>query len=290
MAAPTYQLHHLCIFERHPREAMWNWLRWYHAIPAYYWEGIADLHHTGEGGVDYTFLACGAPFQMQLEAPPYQFEYERNWFAQHGSGINHVCWIVPNAYDTVEHLQSNGAAVAMEYEEFGGTYNGFVAIDPEGRWVEIMEYVNDFKTPDVEFRPVGHVGLQTLGAVQLCRDLDGQVEWYQDVLGLRTVLDARSDNDGLVYLADPAYPGRRCVNVLATPGTDAEQAMMDEHGPVISSILYEAADVDQAWADAVAAGFGAISAPAPDDRIGVRTGYLREPSGNIVQVREPLAA
>ncbi len=290
MAAPTYQLHHLCIFERHPRESMWNWLRWYHAIPAYYWEGIADLHHTGEGGVDYTFLACGAPFQMQLEAPPYQFEYERNWFAQHGSGINHVCWIVPNAYDTVEHLQSNGAAVAMEYEEFGGTYNGFVAIDPEGRWVEIMEYVNDFKTPDVEFRPVGHVGLQTLGAVQLCRDLDSQVEWYQDVLGLRTVLDARSDNDGLVYLADPAYPARRCVNVLATPGTDAEQAMMAEHGPVISSILYEAADVDQAWADAVAAGFGAISAPAPDDRIGVRTGYLREPSGNIVQVREPLAA
>ncbi|MYJ83498.1 MAG: hypothetical protein F4033_04790, partial [Acidimicrobiaceae bacterium] len=59
MTVPTYQLHHLCIFEKQPRDAMWNWLRWYHAIPAYYWEGIPDLHHTGEGGVDYTFLACG---------------------------------------------------------------------------------------------------------------------------------------------------------------------------------------------------------------------------------------
>ena len=163
MSAPQYQLHHLCIYEKHPRDAMWNWLRWYHAIPAYYWEGYADMHHTGEGGVDYTFLACGAPFQMQLEAPPYQFEYERKWFAEHDSGINHICWIVPNALDTVDHLESNGATVAMPYEEFGGTYNGFVAIDTEGRWVEIMEYVGGFKTPDVEFYPVGHVGLQTLG-------------------------------------------------------------------------------------------------------------------------------
>ncbi|MYH00289.1 MAG: VOC family protein [Acidimicrobiaceae bacterium] len=290
MTVPTYQLHHLCIFEKQPRDAMWNWLRWYHAIPAYYWEGIPDLHHTGEGGVDYTFLACGAPFQMQLESPPYQFEYERNWFAEHDSGINHICWIVPSAFDTVDHLQSNGATVAMPFEEFGDTYHGFVAIDPEGRWVEIMSYPSDFKTPDVEFRPVGHPGLQTLGVVQLCRDLDSQVEWYTGVLAQRIILDARSDNDGLVYLADHTYEGRQCVNVLATPSTEAEHALMERHGPVISTILYQAGDVDAAWSDALAAGFGEVAAPAHDDRIGARTGYLREPSGNLVQVRERLAA
>ncbi|MDC0359307.1 2-oxo acid dehydrogenase subunit E2 [Acidimicrobiales bacterium] len=109
MSTPTYQLHHLCIYEKSPRNAMWNWLRWNHAIPAYYWEGSADMHHTGEGGVDYTFLACGAPFQMQLETGPYQFEYERKWFAEHDSGINHVCWIVPNAWDTIEPLTAIGA-------------------------------------------------------------------------------------------------------------------------------------------------------------------------------------
>ncbi len=290
MTQPTYQLHHLCIFEKQPRDAMWNWLRWYHAIPAYYWEGVADLHHTDEGGVDYTFLACGGPFQLQMEAPPYQFEYERNWFAQHDSGINHICWIVPSAYDTVDHLQSNGATVAMPYEEFGDTYHGFVAIDPEGRWVEIMSYPGEFKTPDVEFRPVGHPGLQALGVVQLCRDLDSQVEWYTDVLGQRIILDARSGNDGLVYLADHTYEGRQCVNVLATPSTEAEHGLMERHGPVISTVLYQAGDVDAAWRDAVAAGFGEVAAPAHDDRIGARTGYLREPSGNLVQVRERLAA
>ncbi|MCY3619092.1 MAG: VOC family protein, partial [Acidimicrobiaceae bacterium] len=231
-----------------------------------------------------------APFQMQLESPPYQFEYERSWFAEHDSGINHICWIVPSAYDTVDHLQSNGATVAMPYEEFGDTYHGFVAIDLEGRWVEIMSYPSEFKTPDVEFRPVGLPGLQTLGVVQLCRDLDSQVEWYTDVLGQRIILDARSANDGLVYLADHTYEGRQCVNVLATPSTEAEHALMERHGPVISTILYQAGDVDAAWQDAVAAGFGEVAAPAHDDRIGARTGYLREPSGNLVQVRERLAA
>lgn len=290
MPLPSYQLHHLCIYEKQPREAMWTWLKWYHSIPAYYWEGTEDMHHTGEGGVDYTFLACGAPFQLQLEAPPYQFEYERQWFQEHDSGINHICWIVPDALETVDHLVTNGATVAMPYEEFGGTYNGFVAIDPEGRWVEIMSYVNDFKTPDVEFRPIGHRRLQALGVVQLCKDLDSQVDWYADVLGQRILHDARSGNDGLVYMVDGTYEDRQCVNVLATPSNDAEQKLMDQHGAVVSSVLYHADDVEGAWRDAVLAGFEEVDAPRMDDRIGAKTGYLREPSGNIVQVRERLVA
>lgn len=290
MSTPTYQLHHLCIYEKQRRDAMWNWLKWYHAIPAYYWEGSADMHHTGEGGVDDTFLACGGPFQMQLEAGPYQFEYERKWFAEHDSGINHICWIVPNAHDTIEHLTSNGATVAMPYEQFGDSYNGFVAIDTEGRWVEIMEYVGEFKTPDVEFRPVGQPGLQTLGVVQLCNDLDSQVEWYRDVLGQRIIHDARSDGDGAVYLVDHTFDGRQCVNVMATPHTEAERAMVDRHGPVISSVMYQAGDVEMAWRDAVAAGFEPLEAPIHDDRHDCITGYVREPSGNLVQIRERLAA
>lgn len=287
---PEYQLHHLCIYETAPRDAMWTWLRWYHAIPAYYWEGTQDMHHTGEGGVDYTFLACGGPFQLQLEAPPYQFEYERSWFAEHGSGINHVCWIVPDAWATVGQLQSHGAAVAMEYEEFGDTYKGFVAIDPEGRWVEVMEYTGGFKTPDVEFRPVGHRRLASLGVVQLCADLDAMVAWYTSVLGLRVLLDRRSDGDGCVYLVDHTYDGRQCVNVLATPRHDAEHSLMDRHGPCISSVLYHCDDVAAAWRDALSAGFAEVQAPRTDERLGVTAGLVREPAGNLVEIRERLTA
>ena len=290
MSAPTYQLHHLCIYEKAPRDAMWNWLRWYHAVPAFYWEGSADMHHTGEGGVDYTFLACGAPFQLQLETGPYQFEYERRWFAEHDSGINHICWIVPNAHDTIEPLTAAGCEVAMPYEEFGDSYNGFVAIDPEGRWVEIMEYVGGFKTPDVEFRPVGHPGLQALGAVQLCRNLDAMVDWYVEHLCQLILIDRRSQGDGVVYLVDHTYDGRQCVNVLATPHHDAEREMMDRHGPCISSVLYQAGDAVQAYDDALAAGFESVQTPSVDTRLGVTSGLVREPSGNLVEIRERVAA
>lgn len=288
MSSIDYQLHHLCIYEKQPREAMWNWLKWYHAIPAFYWTGMDGFHHTDEGHVDYTFLACGAPFQLQLESPPFQFEYERNWFDTHDSGINHICWIVPDAYSTIEPLTAAGATVAMDYEEFDGVYNGFVAIDPEGRWVEIMSYVEDFKTPDVEFRPVGAPRLQTLGAVQQCHDLDSMVQWYTEILGQRILLDRRSDGTGLVYLIDPTFEQRRCVNVLATPDNDAEAELVDRHGPCISTALYQAVDVAGAYADAVSSGFQEVSAPSLDSRTNVLTCTLREPSGNLVQIREPL--
>jgi 4-hydroxyphenylpyruvate dioxygenase-like putative hemolysin len=290
MSSIDYQLHHLCIYEKNPRIAMWNWLKWYHAIPAFYWTGMDGFHHTDEGHVDYTFLACGAPFQLQLESPPFQFEYERNWFETHDSGINHVCWIVEDAYSTIEPLTSAGATVAMDYEEFEGVYNGFVAIDPEGRWVEIMSYVEDFKTPDMEFRPVGARGLQTLGAVQQCRDLNAMVDWYTDVLGQRILLDRRSDNTGLVYLIDSTFESRECVNVLATPNHDAEHELVDQHGPCISTALYQATDVQGAFDDALACGFEPVSAPRFDEFSGALACIIREPSGNLVQVRSPLAA
>ena len=121
-------------------------------------------------------------------------------------------------------------------------------------------------------------------------DLGRAIEWYTDVLGQRILHDARSGGDGLVYLVDPTYDGRQCVNALATPSADAEHALMDRHGPVISSVLYQAGDVEQAWADGLAAGFEEVAAPVFDDRVGVKQGLLREPSGNLVQIRERLAA
>jgi len=283
-----YRLHHLCIYDDKPRENMWPYLRWHHGITNYF--SGAVFHVTGEGHSDYTFLGCGGrAYQVQIEAPPFQFEYERNWWADHGRGYNHICWITSDARASMEQLLANGATEVMPFEEFP-TYDGFVVHDPEGRWVEIMEYVGGFKTPDVEFRPVGHVELQTLGVVQLCLDLDSQVDWYVDVMGQRILHDARSDNDGLVYLADHTYDRRQCVTVLATPANDAERELMERHGPAISSILYQAGDVDLAWRDGAAAGFEEVAPPAHDDRIGCTTGYLREPSGNIVQIRERLLA
>jgi hypothetical protein len=80
-----YRLHHLCIYDDKPRDNMWPYLRWHHGLTNYF--SGAVFHVTGEGHSDYTFLGCGGrAYQVQIEAPPFQFEYERNWWADHGRG------------------------------------------------------------------------------------------------------------------------------------------------------------------------------------------------------------
>jgi 4-hydroxyphenylpyruvate dioxygenase-like putative hemolysin len=286
MSDQTYWLHHLCIYDEHPREHMWTWLKWYHAIPQYYWGG-EEFHLTDEGHVDYTFLACGSAFQIQLESPPFQFAYEREWHADHGSGINHICWIVPNAKATVDYLMSNGCTTRMEYEEFG-VYRGYVCADPEGRWIEIMDYIGDFKTPDVEFRPFGIPGLQLFGATQLTENLVEMTKWYERVLGLHPIHGGA--DRGIVFLADERHSSERNIAmILAEPQNDDERALFDRHGPVISGANYQAKDLERAFADAAAAGFEQVAGLTIDDRTGLNTSVLREPSGNLVYLREMLS-
>ena len=96
---------------------MWPYLKWHHGITGYF---TGDTFHIAdEGHADYTFLGCGGrAFQIQLEAPPYQFTYEQNWYAKHGNGYNHICWVVNNARESFEQLQADGATVMQEYQPF----------------------------------------------------------------------------------------------------------------------------------------------------------------------------
>lgn len=285
MTEQAYWLHHLCIYDGDPRVNMWTWLKWYHAIPQYYWGG-EEFHLTDEGHVDYTFLGCGSAFQIQMESPPFQFQYERTWHEEHGSGVNHICWIVPNALDTVEYLMSNGCTTRMGYEEFG-VYRGYVCADPEGRWIEIMDYIGEFKTPDVEFRPFGIPGLQLFGPTQLTENLGEMSEWYQRVLGL-TPIHGGVDQ-GIVYLADEQYSAERNIAmILAEPRSAAERDLFDRHGPCISGANYQARDLERADSDAILAGFTRVSDLEMDPATGLRTSVLREPSGNLIYLREML--
>jgi hypothetical protein len=182
----------------------------------------------------------------------------------------------------------NGCSTRMPYEEFG-VYRGYVCADPEGRWIEIMDYIGDFKTPDVEFRPVGIPGLQLFGVTQLTENLAEMSDWYQRVLGLRPIHG--SADDGVVFLADEKYSAERNIAmIMATPQSDAERKLMAEHGPSISGANYQAVDLDRADRDAVAAGFERLSELSVDERTGLRTSTFLEPSGNLVYLREMFAA
>ena len=111
-----YTIHHLCIYDKDPRNHMWSYLKWHHGVTGYF---TGETYHIAdEGHADYTFLGCGGrAFQIQLEAPPFQFRYEQEWYARHGNGYNHICWIVNNARESYDQIRAAGAAVCQEFQE-----------------------------------------------------------------------------------------------------------------------------------------------------------------------------
>ena len=267
------------------------YLRWHHGITNYF--SGAVFHVTGEGHSDYTFLGCGGrAYQVQIEAPPFQFEYERNWWSTHGRGYNHICWITSDARASMEQLLANGATEVMPFEEFP-TYDGFVVHDPEGRWIEIMEYTDDtFRVQEFTNAPSGECGLQMVGNSEVCEDVEGMKAWYQDVMGMRVIDEFRSNGYHEVVMTDGDYDRdeRRSLFVLHNARYDFEKSHMTEHGPYISSIIYQAKNVERAWEDALWAGMSELQAPTKDPLTGLQTAYLREPcGGNVLTLTEPYA-
>ena len=283
-----YTIHHLCIYDDKPRESIWPYLRWHHGITNYF--SGAVFHVTGEGHSDYTFMGCGGnAFQIQIEAPPFQFEYERNWWAKRGKGYNHICWLTSDARASMDHLLANGATEVMPFEEFP-TYDGFVVHDPEGRWIEIMEYTDDtFRVQEFTQAPSGECGLQMIGNIEVCDDLDAMLEWYQNIMNLKVIKSFGEGDERVVYLADKNYDPVKRANlfVLQKARTDDQKARFNEHGAYISEIMYQAKDVKRAYEDAIWAGMEAIQEPEVDPVTGLLTAYLKESCGkNAIQLTE----
>lgn len=291
MKKPTYYIEHLCIYDTDPRGTMWNFLKWAHCVPQYYWGEDVLISEDENVASDYTFIGCGSKFTIQLEAPMprLQFAYEREWFDTHPRGINHVCYIVDNAMDSYNQLKAAGCEFAQHYCEFP-PYNGFVAKDPEGTWIEIMEYKmpDIFKVPYIEQRIHSFEKLRMFGPTILVKDLEAQEKFYHDVMGFKTAFKNVEDNKGIIYLIDERYDeaSNNIALQLKTPSIDAEKDLFEKYGPYISTISYLSGDVEFAYERAIRAEFEPISAPAVDPLTGALTAWIREPNGNIIEVRE----
>jgi len=276
----NYSLHHLCIYDDNPRDNMMPYLRWHHAITNYF--SGATFHVTGEGHSDYTFMGVGGhAYQIQIEAPPFQFEYERNWWADYGRAYNHICWLTSNARESHKHLLENGATHVMPFEEFP-TYDGFVVKDPEDKWIEIMEYTDDtFKVNELTHAPSGECGLEMLGTVSICRDVNAMRDWYIDIMDFTVLQEFKDGEDHVVIMSDKDFKSdtRRSLFILQNARTTDQKTRFDKRGPYISEIVYQAKDVKRAWEDALWAGFEALEEPSVDPLTGLLTGYLLEPCG-----------
>jgi len=282
-----YTIHHLCVYDAKPREHMWPYLSWHHGVTNFF--SGAVFHITDEGHSDYTFLGCGGrAFQIQLEAPPYQFKYEQNWYKAHGNGYNHICWVTGDARASYEQLQAEGATIVQELETFP-TYLGFVCKDPEGRWIEIMEYTDPFfRVQEFTNAPSGECGLQMIGCIEVCNDVAAMLRWYEKALDLHVIQEYRNSDETVIYMSDKDYnpQARNTLFVLTTARTEEDRKGFNEHGPFISSLLYQAHDIQRAYKDALWAGMGEFSGdPTVDPLTGALTARLVEPSGNIIELR-----
>ena len=62
---------------------------------------------------------------------------------------------------------------------------------------------------------------------------------------------------------------------------------MEEHGPYISAIVYQAKDIQRAWEDAIWAGMEELQSPKIDPVTGLNTAFLKEPCGkNVIMLSE----
>jgi uncharacterized glyoxalase superfamily protein PhnB len=113
-------------------------------------------------------------------------------------------------------------------------------------------------------------------------------EWYQKALDLRVLESDLNGSGGCIQLVDKHYDARErnTLMVLCTARTEEEKASLASTGPYVSAILYEAKDLDRAFEDAAWAGMEEVSSPAPDEWTGVRMARLREPSGNLIHLRQ----
>ena len=95
-----------------------------------------------------------------------------------------------------------------------------------------------------------------------------------------------------VVLTDKDYDAdsRRSLFVLHSARHDFEKQHLADHGPYISSIIYQAKNIERAYEDAIWAGMKEVQKPAKDSCSGIVTAFLREPcGGNILTLTEPYA-
>ena len=98
-------------------------------------------------------------------------------------------------------------------------------------------------------------------------DLRDAVETYRAVLGVEVLMD------------------HGWIVTLGSPGNPAQFSLMtaDETAPVTPAASLQVDDVDTAHAEAVAAGLEIVH-PVTDEPWGVRRFFLRDASGNVVNV------
>ena len=125
-------------------------------------------------------------------------------------------------------------------------------------------------------------------------DVDGAMAFYRDALGLEVRQDVSQGDFRSLTFTPPGQPEIEIViqdyKALGVPMSDGDrEAIADLIAKgVLSSLVFEVGDVDAMFEQVQATGAEVLQEPA-DQFYGVRDCAFRDPAGNMIRFKTPLA-
>lgn len=260
------------------------------SIEAYRTLGLeTTLDMFNKDNFHFVFLGNGNGYQIQLEPPQRLYEYEHTWQAKHGATWNHFCAFVDDCAAAEQHFVEQGVEVIFPTTNVLFV-DSLVAVDEEDVNIELLAYNGDIRFGDMDRnRPLGdsEVSLQQISF--LTKSPKKTAAYYERTMGFR-VVEERAD--GAVIITDKHHNHQDNDMVIKLSPIDNmlpfQKKYHDRHGTSIDHIVFVAKDPKTAWMTTVAKEklMPAI-APEYDEREGCIAGWLTDPDGNYIMIREP---
>ena len=240
--------------------------------------------------LDIAFLGKGSQATMEIVAPPH-LDYETAHIDKHGYCLNHLAFLVEDAEEAHEELAAKGVRVAWEpflmddvlglcqcafYDEDDVLFEVFSY--PKGKPMALPKKT----TPKPKDLRLHHVNILT-------PDLRRSQRFYEQKLGMKTVVEALEDEGGAVFLVDPSYDYKEndfMLEIVGPPYLEPrEVTLLEQRGACLDHLCFIADDLSGAWEDAVVRGAKQVTEP-----ILYHGGYLAwfvDPDGVDVEIMTP---
>lgn len=253
-----YKLHHFGILGQDMDQSLRTYRDYFGQTLTSRWYNMDHL--------DIAFLGKGSQATMEIVAPPH-LEYETAHIQRHGYSLNHLAFLVDDAQEAFEDLSAKGVRVAWEpflmddvlglcqcafYDEDDVLFEVFSY--PKGKPMALPEKI----TPKPKDLRLHHVNILT-------PDIRRSQRFYEEKLGMKTVIEGLEDEGGSVFLVDPSYDYRESdflLQIVGPPHLEPrEEVLLEKRGACLDHMGFVADDLQGAWDAAITRGAKHVTEP-----------------------------
>lgn len=260
------------------------------SIEAYQTLGLEKtLDMFNKDNFHFVFLGNGNGYQIQLEPPQRLYDYEHIWQEKHGSTWNHFCAFVDDCAAAEKHFIEQGVKVIFPTTNVLFV-DSLVAVDEEDINIELLAYNGDIRFGDMDRTRAlesHEVSIQQISF--LTKNPKETASYYSRAMGFK-IVEERAD--GAILITDNHHNHEDNDMLIKLSPLDNmlpfQKEFHEKHGPSIDHIVCVAKDPKTAWMKTVAKEkLMPAKAPEYDEREGCIAGWLSDPDGNYIMIREP---